>query len=68
MTIDEAIERLKYWGVDLEVLLGRETGQALRLSIEALKWRKHCQTVAPVKYLLLPGETKSDKEVKNEAR
>ena len=59
MTIDEAIEVLKN---DLEVNAyaeGCNLEKALKLGIEALKWKKEFQRYAsPPLRTLLPGETK----------
>ena len=58
MTIDEAIDRNKELKGEL-VREGRlEKAEAVQLSIEALRWRAHCERVnSPYQYKPLPGET-----------
>lgn len=58
MTIDKAIEILTARVESPFVRANQNTKDAIRLGIEALKWRLHCEKVnLPTKYALLPGET-----------
>jgi hypothetical protein len=58
MTIEEAIETLTDLRDDIITLWGPDHIDAMKLGIEALRWRQHCKKDNPdVDFVLLPGET-----------
>jgi hypothetical protein len=58
ITLDEAIKRLTQRVAWLAQWENPEDLEDMRLGIEALKWRKHCEAVnRPERYPPLPGET-----------
>ena len=59
MTLDEAIKRLAVYYQTLPLTITYKDIEAIKLGIEALKWRQRCmEPRPPVIYRPLPGETR----------
>ena len=62
MTLEEAIKKLTTLAVEMEMFENKPDAKAVKLGIEALKFRQRLEKAATKHpYRLLPGETKEVK-------